>query len=195
MVIGSDLESGFTMERFLAPMTNWRDELNRITVEFWCGVGMLEELPNIADAANIDLGEAHPDIWQFYTCTSDGQAKDVTSKVAFHLNRFVPESWEALPYAQDALKRALDNFAAHKMSVHALCRLVQDLDSTFNINLSDLPQPASLSELNEWWMGTLWDCCDWCGENRTHEDHPSLLAEARRVATMLSEIAFKRSRL
>ena len=176
-------------------MTNWRDDLNRIAVEFWCGVGLLEELPIIADSANSDLGEAHPDIWDFYTCTSDAGATDLTSKVAFHLNGFVPESWEALPYAQDALKRALDNFAAHKMSVQALCRLVQDLDSTFNINLSDVPKPASLSELKEWWMGTLWDCCDWCGENRTHEDHPALVAEARRVAAMLSEVALKRSRI
>lgn len=31
-------------------MTNWLDDLNRIAVEFWCGVGKLEELPIIADS-------------------------------------------------------------------------------------------------------------------------------------------------
>lgn len=176
-------------------MTNWRDDLNRVAVDFWCGVGLLEELPIIADTANNELGEAHPDIWDFYTCTSDALALVLTTKVALHLNSFVPESWEALPYAQNALKRALDNFVARKMSVQALCRLVEHLDTTFNIKLSSSPKPTALLEAKEWWMGTLWDCCDWCEEIRMFEDQPSLVAEAARVAAMLSEVAFKRSRL
>lgn len=175
-------------------MTHWRDDLNRTAVAFRYGHGRLVELPIIADAANGELGEAHPEIWDFYTCTSDTQAIDLTSKLALDLNGFVLESWEALPYVQDVLKRALDNFIAHNMSVPALCKLVGELDCMFNIFLSDQPKPAAHSDWKEWWMGTLWDCCDWCGENRTLEDHPSLVAEASRVALMLAEIASGRPR-
>ncbi len=170
-------------------VNNWREQLNRIAVDFWCDVGAIDELPIIADAANNDLGEAHPDIWDFYSCTTGAEATALTLKVALHLNGFVPESWDALPYAQDALKRALERFVGRRMSVQALCMLVEKLDSTFNVYLSRFPRSETAYDLKQWWMGNLWNNCDWCGENRTHENHPSLVVEASRVVALLSEIS------
>ena len=170
-------------------MVAWREELNRIAVEFWCDVGILEDLPIVADAANADLGEAHPDIWDFYSCTSSEEAATLTRKLARELNGFIPDSWDALPYAQGALKRALEEFGARKISVQALCRLVETLDGTFNIYLSGLPIPESVQESDEWWMGDLWNKCDWCDGSWTYENSPALVAEARRVAAMLSTIS------
>ncbi|WP_265215835.1 hypothetical protein [Herbaspirillum lusitanum] len=148
---------------------------------------MLEELPTVADAANADQGEAHPDIWDFYTCTTASEAASLTLKLAWKLNRFTPISWEALPYAQGALMRALDDFVARKLSVSILCKLVENLDTTFNIRLNRVPEPESLSKLKEPWMGNLWNNCDWCDDSWSHENRPALVEEAQRVARMLRE--------
>jgi hypothetical protein len=174
-------------------MAYWRDEINRIATEFWCGVGLIEELPVVADAANSDLGEAHADIWNFYSCSTEEDAAVLTLKLAWELNRFVPASWEAVPYAQGALKRALDNFVTKKTSVQKLCNLVESLDATFNVHLGRYPNPPPLNESEEWWMGNLWNNCDWCDDSWTYEDCPSLVEEAHRVATMLRELANSRA--
>lgn len=169
-------------------MAHWRDELNRIAVEFWCGVGSMEELPVVADAANADLGEAHPDIWNCYTCSSEDDAAALTLKLAWELNRFVPASWEAVPYAQGALKRALDYFAAKKISVQFLCKLVQDLDVTYNVLLSPPPELSASAGSEEGWMGNLWNCCDWCDDSWSHDNFPALVEEAGRVAVVLRQL-------
>jgi len=41
-------------------MNNWRQELNRLAVEFWCGVGDIAEVSPWADIANAEVGEVHP---------------------------------------------------------------------------------------------------------------------------------------
>lgn len=168
-------------------MKDWREELNRIAVEFWCGVGVLEDLPIVADAANHELGEAHAEIWDFYGCTSIERAAELTLRLARELNEFVPESWEALPYAQAALRRMLTEFVAQEVSVQVLCKLIEQLDSTFNIYLSGVPQPDHTQDRGEWWMGNLWNNCDWCDGSWTYESCPSLVAEAHRVSKLLSE--------
>lgn len=174
-------------------MAHWREELNRIAVEFWCGVGLIVELPVVADAANADLGEAHPDIWDFYTCSSDEDAAALTLRLAWELNRFVPASWEAVPYAQGALKRALEYFLAKKISVQILCKLVENLDATFNVHLSCYPNPSPLGESEKWWMGNLWNNCDWCEDSWTYENCPALVEEANRVATKLQHLPNSRA--
>jgi hypothetical protein len=174
-------------------MAHWRDELNRIATEFWCGVGLMEELPVVADAANADLGEAHSDIWNFYTCSAEEDAAALTLKLAWELNRFVPASWEAMPYAQAALKRALDNFFIKKTSVQSLCSLVNNLDTTFNVYLRHQLNSPPLIESEKWWMGNLWNNCDWCDDRWTYENCPALVEEAHRVATMLQVLSYSRA--
>jgi hypothetical protein len=142
----------------------------------------------VAHAANADLGEAHPDIWGFYTCSSQEEAAALTLKLAWELNRFVPASWEAEPYAQGALKRALDNFIAKKMSVQILCKLVENLDATFNVSLGRYRNPPQTAASEEWWMGNLRNDCDWCDDGWRYENSPALVDEVHRVARMLGQL-------
>lgn len=168
-------------------IVDWRQELNRIAVEFWCGVGDLGELPVVADLANDELGEAHPEIWDFYGDLSSKEAEALTLRLAWELNRFVPESYEGEPFARGALLRALENFLGKRMTVQALCELVVRLETAFTIGLTSMQKPENLPDMDPGWMGDLWNNCDWCDDSWTHEDFPSLVDEARRVAALLAK--------
>ncbi|MDR2012620.1 MAG: hypothetical protein LBQ20_06210, partial [Rhodanobacter sp.] len=134
-------------------MNDWRTQLNRLVIEFWCGVGSLSELPLWADAANEEMGEVHPDVWDLYVVKSTETAKELLLKIAKDTNGFQPISWEAEPFAVMALKKALELFLSKKISVQALCQLVSLLDSVFVTGLVDVERagenlPKSLHKIS-----------------------------------------------
>ena len=47
------------------------------------------------------------------------------------------------------------------MSVQEICNLINQLDGLYNIELAGVDNPNKNSD-DEWWLGDLWDCCDWC---------------------------------
>ncbi|AZP12551.1 hypothetical protein [Undibacterium parvum] len=173
-------------------MNNWRENLSRLAAEFWCGIGDLAELRTWADVANKETGEAHSQIWDIYTVADHKHATDLLLSMASDINGFKLESWEAEPFAMSAFKKALDAFFSRSMPVQTFCKLVEKLDATYNIGLAGVPKPESLQSHEEWWLGNLWNCCDWCDESWTMENSSPLLAEAQRVSKVLANIGVKR---
>lgn len=177
-------------------MNDWRAQLNRLAVEFWCGVGDLAELAPWADAANAEMGEVHPEVWDLYIVWSMENAKELLLKIAKDVNGFKPTTWDAAPFAAAALKKALELFLAQKMSVQTLCQLVDLLDATFVIGLPLASQseenPSKFSSQKTSWLGNLYNCCDWCDASWTMDNSPHLVAEAQRVLGVLANGAFSR---
>jgi hypothetical protein len=62
------------------------------------------------------------------------------------------------------------------------------LDATFNVYLSQDSTARPIAETEEWWMGNLWNNCDWCDGSWSYENCPSLVDEAHRVVNMLSQL-------
>jgi hypothetical protein len=176
-------------------MNNWREQLNRLAVEFWCGVGDLSELSAWADTANAEMGEVHPDVWDIYASPKAEQANRLLLKIAKEVNGFSPESFSAKPFAINALKKALTLFLSKELSVQELCKLVDSLDTVLVIGLPmeggiyDQPPRSSLSP-DLPWLGNLWNCCDWCDDGWTFENSQALVAEAQRVLAMLANPSF-----
>ena len=172
-------------------MDNLRENLNRLAIEFWCGVGDPNELSSWADAAVVEPGEFHPLIWDLYPQPSRELTAELLLKMAYEVNCFRPVSLEAEPLAIEALRKALEAFAARAMSVQSLCLVANRLDLAFNIELSDVPRPTSTLASGQWWLGDLWNCCDWCDQSWTHDSSPHLHEEAARVSRMLADNSFK----
>jgi hypothetical protein len=169
-------------------MKDWRIQLNRLTIEFWCGIGDLSELPSWADAANQEMGEVHPDVWDLYVIKSTEAAEGLLLKIAKDINKFQPASWEAEPFAVMALKRALELFLSKQISVQTLCQVVSVLDSMFVIGLVSVERPRehlpkSLEKIA--WLGNLYNCCDWCDDSWSFDNSQHLIVEARRLLTVL----------
>lgn len=172
-------------------MSDWREQLNRLAVEFWCGVGDPLELSVLADAANAEMGEVHPDIWDLYVSPTTEQATYLLLKIATDVNGFHPKSWVAEPFAVGALKKALGLFLAQELSVQSLCKLVNLLDAVFVIDAGkDMGSKESSPFYNIPWLGDLWNSCDWCDETWTFDKSPHLVLEARRVLEMMANPAF-----
>ena len=175
-------------------MTHWREDLNRLTIEFWLRAGDLAELRTWADKANAEVGEVHPDVWDLFSVSSPDQATDLLLKIASDVNGFKPQSWEAEQFAIGALQKKLGSFLSCELSIKELCELVQVLDAIYNIGSGDMPpRPESMPTYEQWWLGNLWNCCDWCDENWTFENSAPLVAEARRVFHMLANLALHRT--
>ena len=175
-------------------MNNWREQLNRLAVEFWCGVGDLSEAPTWADVANAEMGEVHPDVWDIYASPTAERTTNLLLKIAKDVNGFTPTSLGAKPFAVNALKKALTLFLSKDISVQELCRLVSSLDTTFVVGppketgIYD-PPPISLCP-DIPWLGNLWNCCDWCDDSWTFDNSSHLVAEAQRVLAMLANPSF-----
>lgn len=172
-------------------MNHWREELNRLAVEFWCGIGDISELPSWADAANLEMGEVHPDVWDFYNISNEGDAIQVLMKIAKDVNGFSPDSLLAEPYLINAFRKVLVLFLAKRISAQKLCSLVNSLDSVFAIGFPTEVRIINQSQrkaepANESWLGNLWNCCDWCDESWTFDNSYALVAEAKRLLAMLN---------
>lgn len=180
-------------------MNNWREQLNRLAVEFWCGVGNLSELSAWADIANSEMGEVHPDVWDIYASPTAEQATRLLLKVAKDVNGFSPESLSAEPFAINALRKALTLFLSKEFSVQELCKLVDSLDTVFAIRLPKETgiydqSPRTSLMVNFPWLGNLWNSCDWCDESWTFDNSQPLVAEAQRVLSLLANTSFNNDR-
>ena len=172
-------------------MDKLRESLNRLAIEFWCGVGDLNELSSWADAAVMEPSEFHPLILDLYPRPTPELTTELLLRMAYEINGFRPASIEAEPLAIETLRKALDAFASQAMSVQSLCLLVNRLDLTFNIELAGIPRPTSTLADGQWWLGDLWNCCDWCDESWTHESSTHLHVEATRVFRLMANNSFK----
>jgi hypothetical protein len=173
-------------------MSNWREELNRLAIEFWCGVGDLTDVPIWADVANLEMGEVHPDVWDLYTSKTDEDVASILLKIANDVNGFRPQSWEAEPFAAGALQKALIRFLAGELSVQLLCKLITELDMVFTCAApKDMGSPELSPLHGKSWQGNLWNCCDWCDDTWTFENSQPLIAEVHRVLEMLANPAVK----
>jgi hypothetical protein len=164
-------------------MTTWREQLNRIAAEFWCDVGDSTELPKVADAANAELGEAHPAIWDFYTPQSPERNRQLVLDITSEINGFVPGTWESERALMIGFRKALQHFVAGAVPPQVLCKLVNRLDAVFVVGHT--PRPNSLPRLPISWLGDLWNCCDWCDETWSRENSLPLVSEAVRVLELI----------
>lgn len=167
-------------------MDSIRADLNLLAMKFWCGVGSSEELSRWTDAAVMSTDELHPLIWDLYPQPSPELATALLLRMAEDVNGFQPISVGAEAIAEDILRQSLIAFVARDISVQALCRLADHLDSGFNLALADAPQPRSATTDSQWWQGDLYNCCDWCDDSWTHDNSPHLHAEAERLLRVLN---------
>ncbi len=131
-------------------------------------------------------GEFHPLIWELYPQPKSELITGLLLTIAYEVNGFKPASVAGEALATEALKKALNAFVTQAMSVQSFCLLVNRLDLAFNTELAGIPRPTSTSADGQWWLGDLWNCCDWCDESWTHADSPHLHEEAARVAYILA---------
>ena len=175
-------------------MHHWRVELNRLTTEFWLGVGDLSEIIIWAELANADSGEVHPNVWELYAFHEHEEATLILCKIAKDVNDFSPNSWAAKPYAINTLKKALSQFLNKKIPVTSLCSLINTLDANFITNdFAGQPRPQRLQNLDKLdWLGDLWNCCDWCDEHWNYENSFHLVAQAKKVAITLQDFSIEK---
>lgn len=179
-------------------MNDWRDDLNRLTVEFHYGVGDLSEVASWAAVANAETGEVHPLVWDIFMTPASSAMTSLLTQMAWDISKFRPDSQEALPFAIDSLRKALTQFFARERTVQSLCELVSDLDTIHVLGLPNDDRPAG-TPVNEvpafFWLGNLWNCCDWCDASWTYENSQSLVDEARRVLERLDNDRFRVHRM
>lgn len=166
-----------------------QDLLRQLAMDFWCGIGdraMLAAWIRAAWDAGLDPGVPPAPT----RATASGDADAATTRwlvlQARDIAGFELRDWEAEPFAMTALHRALDLFIAGPLSAPALCALVGRLDAVFNGDLAGIPHHAGEDPAPAWWLGELWNACDWCDEHWTRESSPNLLAEAQRLRALLS---------
>ena len=166
-------------------MDKLREELNFLAMAFWCGVGNPVELSRWTDAAVTATDTFHPLILELYPQPTPELAADLLLKMAADLNGLQPISVEAEPIAAEVLRRSLNAFATRDITIQALCKLVDRLDAAFNLDLAGVPRPEPVAADGQWWLGDLYNCCDWCDDGWTHESSAHLHEEAARVSRML----------
>lgn len=137
----------------------------------------------------MEHGEFHTLIWEFYPQPKSELITELLLTIAYEMNGFKPASVAGEALATEALRKALNAFAAQAMSVQCFCLLVNRLDLTFNIGLAGISRPTLTSAEGQWWLGDLWNCCDWCDESWTHAGSFHLHEEAARVAHILANTA------
>ena len=170
-------------------MDNWRVELNRLTTEFWIGVGVQSEVIVWLEGIPQHVKGVNSKVSELYAFQTYEEATEALCQIAKNVNGFIPNSWEAEPYAIITLKKHINLFLDKKISVVSLCTLVQTLDANFISNgFAGQPRPQQLQNLDKFdWLGNLWNCCDWCDEYWNYENSFHLVAEAKKVAIALND--------
>lgn len=160
--------------------------LKQLAMDFWCGIGDRTMLSDWIQAAwNAGLEPGTPPA-PTRTGAADGATAAWLLQLAHDIAGFELRAWDAEPFAMATLRRALDLFIAGQLSAQALCALVARLDAVFNGELAGTPHPAAGDAVPAWWLGDLWNACDWCDAHWTLHNSPHLLAEARRLQALLS---------
>ncbi len=167
-------------------MNKWKTELNRLAVGFWCETESIDALPSWVDLACAEEGEVHPLMWELLPPTSYEVIKDTILKIAKDINNFEIISWESEPYAQDALAKAISSLIEETMPVQDFCKLVTLLDANYNSDLAGVEHPDAANLAEDWWLGNLWNCCDWCDSSWDHENSPDLIKEAKLISAKLA---------
>lgn len=176
-------------------MNRLRETLNRLTVEYWAGLDDSVELSAWANAAAENPGELHTELWQLFPTPDPERAAAILQRIALDVNGFSPTSLDAEPIAAEVLARAIGKLSAREISVPAFCQIVNRFDQVFNVELAGARQAAAPNDRERWWLGNLWNCCDWCDESWTQENCPDLLQEADRLLKELSNYSFKATSL
>jgi hypothetical protein len=174
-------------------MNKWKTELNRLAVGFWCETESLDELPKWVDLACAEYGEVHPLMWELLSPKSYEAIKTLIIKISKDLNSFEITSWESEPYAQDVLAKAINSLIEEEMRVQDFCKLVTLLDANYNCDLAGVEHPNLANIAEDWWLGDLWDCCDWCDSSWNHGNSPELIKEAKVISEKLANKAFQRT--
>ncbi|QTN26431.1 hypothetical protein HZ993_13920 [Rhodoferax sp. AJA081-3] len=175
-------------------MNDWRNDLNRLAVELHYGVGELSEVMAWAGIANAATGEVHSLVWDVLTVDDVSVVTRLLAEIAWDLNKFRPNSKEALPFAIGSLRKALRQFLVRERTVQSLCELVSDLDTIYVLGVlqNDGFTNAPTSHVSPSWLGDLWNCCDWCDATWSYENSQPLVEEARRVLEMLANFSLQR---
>lgn len=155
----------------------WRCELNRLATEFWFHSGDLAEVTPWVEAA-YEAGETGVELAELWGCLDNERVRSHLQQLAREINGFEPWSAAAQPFAIAALEKGLRRYIAQEIDPSALCQLIANLDAAF---LDAPPLPGG-----DWWMGNLWNCCDWCDASWTFDSSPHLKAEAISVLEKLA---------
>jgi len=166
-------------------MKNWKLKLNQLVIDYWCDVGNHEEVISWADAVNLHEGEIHPFFYELYDPSNTKNIERTLTSIAKDINGFEIKSWKSEPFAKMSLVKALKLFINENRSVQEICVLINKLDMLYNIELSGIENPEEEMNEGEWWLGNLWDCCDWCDETWNHKNSPHLITEAERLIEKL----------
>lgn len=170
-------------------MGDWREQLNRLAVEFRYGVGSLSELSAWADAANEEMGEVHPDVWDLYCSPTPEQARNLALKIASEVNGFRPQEWAAGPFAVCALKKALERYLAQDFPIQSLCEVINEVEHTvLSRDKHRIESPGALPVQYTAWLRDLWNCCDWCDETWTFDNCPHMAVGAREALAMMTNL-------
>lgn len=112
-------------------------------------------------------------MWKVFYVQEGSSFTSLVCRLAKEVNGFEVNSLEAEPFAKEALAIATEQLLKENITVPKYCELIKQLDAAFNIAMDERPEP-----IKEWWMGDLWNCCDWCDESWNHRNSKELLDEA-----------------
>lgn len=161
-------------------MKNWKLNLNQLATDYWCEVGNSNDVLSWLDLVNSEEGEIHPYFYDLYDQSSKDYTAQILRTIAKEINGFEIESWESEPFAKRSLFKALELFIAEKLTVQDICNLTTQLDGLYNIGLAGVENPNDNAD-DEWWLGNLWNCCDWCDDTWNHGNSQPLVSEAKRI--------------
>lgn len=157
-------------------------ELNRIATYAWCGVATIESAQQWETEASIEHGELHSGMWEVFSINDSAQLESLLRQLAREINHFAVDSLDAEPFAQEALLIASKKLLQTTMTVPEYCQLVNQLDCAFNVAIDERPEPSGKrAEPDKWWMGDLYNHCDWCDDTWNHSNSRELLAETERL--------------
>lgn len=162
-------------------MKNWKLNLNQLVIDHWCDAGNYEEVLAWIDAVNMEQGEVHPYFYELYDPSNTQNTTRTLTSIAKDINGFSIKSWESEPFAKRSLVKALQMFIDERKSVQEICVLINKLDMLYNIELSGVENQNKDTNDGEWWLGDLWNCCDWCDETWSYSNSSHLIIEAKRV--------------
>ena len=95
-------------------MDNWRVELNRLTTEFWIGVGVQSEVIVWLEGIPQHVKGVNSKVSELYAFQTYEEATEALCQIAKNVNGFIPNSWEAEPYAIITLKKHINLFLDKK---------------------------------------------------------------------------------
>lgn len=167
-------------------MSEIKIELNRLAVGFWCETENYHSLNKWIDLVSAESSDFHPFFWNLLEYNSYENTTSLLLKMANDINGFKIESWESEEYAQIELIKAIKLLLDDKMVVSKFCKLISLLDGNYNIDLAGVPHPKNSNSTEDWWLGNLWNCCDWCDSDWTIANSPELIEEAKLILSKLT---------